>query len=109
MHRAVGVVLAFIAIRAMRQPPGVGEKLAVVDARIRFQTLLEQSRDGGFAGANRAVQKENALFGAIPLRRRLEEVDELHQWALKPVDGVGASVHRIAEKAVSRVILLEER
>src|SRR5439155_8861984 len=74
-----------------------------------FQTFFQQARDGALARSDRAVQKQDALFRAVALRRRLEEVDQRHQRLLQPVDRIRAALEGVAEELVAVVFLLELR
>ena len=64
VHRAGGVDLFtvgsfFVPAKAVKAP--------VLDARIAFQPLFQQPRQGALGAADRAVQEQHAPLGPVPL------------------------------------------
>src|SRR4051812_8070746 len=55
------------------------------------------------------MQQQDSLFGAISLRSRFKEIDQLHQWALEAENRISAFVDRVCEKVVANVFLFELR
>ncbi len=102
VHGAVDVALAF---RGLVAPPE-GVQRALGRAGVVLDPLLEQAHHGALGAAHRPVQQQDALLRAVALRRRLEDVDHLHQRLLEPVDGVGALVLDIVEELVAQCLAL---
>ena len=106
MHRA-GVQHGIAVI--VSQPPSEAVQRALFQTRVILQPLLEQPGDGALARTHRSVQQQNSPIRAVSVRRRLEEVHELHQRMVQAEDGVLAVVDRVAEEVVADVILLQMR
>src|SRR5690606_5031919 len=98
VHRAVGPLLV--------EHPVEGVEGAFRRLGIRLQALLQQAGDGRLGGADRPVQEDDASFGAVALGGSLEDVDELHQGNVEPVDGVLAAVGLVQEEVVPDELLL---
>ena len=90
----------------LRHVPFVGVERALGRARILLEALLEQARDRRLRRADRAVQEDDALLRAVALRRRLEDVDQLHQRNVEAVDGVAPAVLLVLEEVVADQLLL---
>ncbi len=86
--------------------PVVGVERAVVGARILLEALLEQASDGRFRRADRTVQEDHALLGAVALSRRLEDVDQLHERDVEAVNGVAPTMLLVLEEVVADQLLL---
>jgi hypothetical protein len=89
------------------EEPGEGVERAIGGARVVLDALLEEARDSGLAGADGAVEEEDALVGAVALCGGAHEVHELHQGHVEAEDGVGALVEGIREEVVADDVLLE--
>ena len=90
----------------LRHVPLVGVERALGRARVLLEALLEQARDGRLRRADRAVQQDDALLGAVALRRRLEDVDQLHERDVEAVDRVAPAVLLVLEEVVADQLLL---
>src|SRR5258706_10134674 len=53
------------------------------------------------------MKQQNSLFGAISLRGRFKEIDQLHQRPLKAENRIPAFVDWVSEKVIANVFLLE--
>src|SRR5262249_55962770 len=107
VHRALhplGVDDAVGALLLDIPAEGVGRALGAL--AVLLHALLEEAGDGALARAHRAVEEDDALLGAIQLRRRLEDVHQLHQRDVEPEDRVAAAEALIAEEVVADELLL---
>jgi hypothetical protein len=86
--------------------PLEGVERALGRARIRFEPLFQEARDRRLTRTDRAVQKDDAAFRTIALRRGLEHVHEPHQRNVETEDRVFAVVDFVAEEVVANELLL---
>jgi hypothetical protein len=85
----------------LAEVPVVGVDGAGVGLGVVLQALLEAAHDRGLRGADRAVEQQHALLGAVALGRALEEVDEAHQRDLEAEDRVVAVERLVGEELVA--------
>src|SRR6516165_6496947 len=81
--------------------PGKREQHSLVVFGILFEAFLQDARDRALGASDRSVQKEYSTFRAVALGGRLETVDEVHEGAIKPVDGISVPCRELGEESVS--------
>ncbi len=86
--------------------PGEGVERSVRGLGIGLEPLLEEAGDGGLGGSHRAVEQDDALLRPVALGGALEDVDELHEGDVEPVDGVLAAELGVGEEVVADEPLL---
>ena len=70
-----------------------------------FEALLEEAHDRTLRAADRPVQQDDAMFGAVIPGGRLEDVDQMIKALIDSIDGVAPIVTVVAEEAVSSDLL----
>src|SRR6266568_4019061 len=83
------------------QRPLVGEQRTLGDARVLLETLLQEPGDRRLRGADRTVEQDHALLGAVALGRALQHVDQAHERDVQAVDRVLAAVVLVLEEVVA--------
>jgi len=86
--------------------PREGADHAVVAARIFLQAALEQAGNRALRRADGSVQQQDAPLGAVAVGGRFERVDELHQSAIEPVDGIVVAGGELVEELVANDLFL---
>ncbi len=76
--------------RPFEVDPVEGVERPFARARVVLDPLLQEARDRALRRADRPVEKDDALLGAVPFARRAEHVDESHQRDVEAEDGVAA-------------------
>ena len=72
----------------------------IIGAGIAFHAPLHQAGNGAFAAADRAVQKQDSLFNAVPLGGGFEGVHERFERAVEPEHGVATFVVRVVKEFI---------
>ena len=80
--------------------PREGVEAPLVGPAVALQPLLEQPHDGALGRAHRAVEQDDPPLGAVTLGRGVEDVHQLHERDVEPVDRVLAQSVRVVEEAV---------
>ena len=86
--------------------PVVGIDGARIGLRVVFQSLFQAAHNRGLGGTHRAVEQQDALFGAVAFGGTLKEVDQAHQGNFEAEDRIIAIEGFIREEAVADQALL---
>ena len=70
------------------------------------EPFLEQPDDGALGAADRAVQQQDALLGAVALGGRFEGIDQLHAAGVQAEDGVAVLGREFGEELVAGQLFL---
>ena len=79
---------------------------AVGRVRIFFEAFFEQPYDGALGAADRAVKQDDAPLRAVIARGGFEDIDQVIQALIDPINRVPAVVRFVAEEAVACDLLL---
>ncbi len=86
--------------------PVEGVERAVGRPRVRLEALLQHARDRRLRRADRAVQQDDALLGAVAFARCLQHVHEPHERNVETEHRVTPRVHLVLEEVVPNELLL---
>jgi hypothetical protein len=101
VHRAHDQVFALVEVAH----PAEGVQGARVGARVRLEPLLQETGDGAFRRPDGTVEEDDPTLRPVALRGALEDVDQLHQGNVEPVDRVLAGVRHVVEEVVVHDLL----
>ena len=108
MHGARGPFYTFTVFAVAFVFPCETIECAGVGAGVLFESFFEESNDGGFCGADGAVEEEDAFVCAEALCGGFKDVDEAFEGFVEPEDGVAAVVDGIRKKVVLDDVVFEE-
>ena len=108
VHGARGPLELFAFFAVAFVFPGEGVEGAAVGAGVAFKAFFEEAGDGGFGGADGAVEEEDAFVGSEPLGGGFEDVDEAFEGFVEAEDGIAAVVDGVGEEVVLDDVGFEE-
>ena len=95
-----------VEVVSLTQVPVEGVECAIVGARVVLKPLFQAAHNRRLRRADRSVEQQHALFGAIALRGGLEEIHQAHQGNLKAKDCIVLIERQIAKELVADQALL---